>query len=159
MPAIEITQHCRFEHCLPKLASESKEEVITELVEAFVKSGVITEDDSLELIGQVLAREEGATTGIGKGIAMPHARQCNIVDETLIAVGIHQKGVDFDAVDGQPVHIIFLIASPDNDQYLGVAGRIASVARDDVEMKALLRQNTPKSIHKFLEESWSAANA
>jgi mannitol/fructose-specific phosphotransferase system IIA component (Ntr-type) len=90
---------------------------------------------------------------------MPHARQCNIVDETLIAVGIHQKGVDFDAVDGQPVHIIFLIASPDNDQYLGVAGRIANVARDDIEMKALLRQNTPKSIHKFLEVSWCGANA
>ena len=107
----------------------------------------------------VLAREEGATTGIGKGIAMPHARQCSIVDETLIAVGIHQNGIDFDAVDVQPVLIVFLIASPDNDQYLGVAGRIASVARDDIEMKALLRQNTPKAIHKFLEESWSAANA
>ena len=159
MPSIEITQHCRFEHCLPKLASETKEEVITELIETFVKSGTITEDDSLELTGEILAREEGATTGIGKGIAMPHARQSNTVKETLIAVGIHQKGIDFDAVDGQPVHIVFLIASPNNEEYLGVAGRIAAVARDDVEMKALLRQNTPKAIHKFLEESWSAANA
>ena len=51
-----------------------------------------------------------------------------------------------------------MIASSNPDEYLGVAGRIARVARDDVEMKALQRQTTAKSIRKFLEESWNPAN-
>ena len=158
MPAIEITQHCRPEHCLPKLKGETKEDVISEMVDCFVASGAVAEEQAADLIGEILAREEEGTTGIGKGVAMPHARSSSVVTETLIAVGLHADGVDFDATDGAPVHVVFMIASTDPDEYLGVAGRIARVARDDVEMKALQRQTTPKSIRKFLEESWSPAN-
>ena len=159
MPAIEITHHCRVEHCIPKLQSETKEDVISELVDSLVASGAIEEEQAAELIGEILAREEEGTTGIGKGVALPHARASEVVPETLIAVGLHADGVDFDATDGAPVHVVFMIASADPDEYLGVAGRIARVARDTVEMKALQRQTTAKSIHKFLEESWSPANA
>ena len=158
MPAIEITQHCRVEHCVPKLKGETKEDVISEMVDCFVASGAIAEDEAADLIGEILAREEEGTTGIGKGVAMPHARASSVVDETLIAVGLHEDGVDFDATDGAPVHVVFMIASSNPDEYLGVAGRIARVARDDVEMKALQRQTTAKSIRKFLEESWNPAN-
>ena len=159
MPAIEITQHCRVEHCLPKLKGETKEDVISEMVDCFVASGAVQESDSPDLIAEILAREEEGTTGIGKGVAMPHSRASGVMGETLIGVGLHAEGVDFDATDGAPVHVVFMIASSDPDQYLGVAGRIARVARDDVEMKALRRQKTAKSVRKFLEESWSPANA
>ncbi len=159
MSAIEISQHCRPEHCLPKLQGESKEDVISEIIDSFVASGSVSEEAAAELFGEVLAREEEGTTGIGKGIAMPHARASDVVEETLIGVGLHHDGVDFDATDGAPVYVIFLIASANPDEYLGVAGRIARVARDDVEMKALQRQTTAKAIHKFLEESWSSLNA
>jgi len=159
MPAIEITQHCRVEHCVPKLQSETKEDVISELVDCLVASGAVEEEQAADLIGEILAREEEGTTGIGNGVALPHARASEVVPETLIAVGLHAQGIDFDATDGAPVHVVFMIASADPDEYLGVAGRIARVARDGVEMKALQRQKTAKSIHKFLEESWSPANA
>jgi len=159
MPAIEITQHCSVEHCLPKLQGETKEDVISELVDCFVSSGAIDESQAIDLIGEILTREEEGTTGIGKGVAMPHARASDIVKETLIAVGLHADGVDFDATDGAPVHVVFMIASADPDEYLGVAGRIARVARDNVEMKALQRQSTAKSVRKFLEESWNPARA
>ena len=159
MSAIEISQHCRAEHCLPKLQGESKEDVISEIIDTFVASGALSEDAAAELFGAVLAREEAGTTGIGKGVAMPHARASDVVEDTLIGVGLHLDGVDFDATDGAPVHMIFLIASSDPDEYLRVAGRIARVARDDVEMKALQRQTTAKAVHKFLEESWSSLNA
>jgi mannitol/fructose-specific phosphotransferase system IIA component (Ntr-type) len=159
MPAIEITQHCVVEHCLPKLKGETKEDVISELVDRFVASGAVQEDDAADLIAEILAREEEGTTGIGKGVAMPHSRASSVVSETLIAVGLHADGVEFEATDGSPVHVVFLIASSDPEEYLGVAGRIARVARDDVEMKALQRQKTAKSVRKFLEESWSPANA
>ena len=159
MPAIEITHHCRVEHCVPKLQSETKEDVVSELVDSLVASGAIEEEGAAELIGEILAREEEGTTGIGKGVALPHARASEIVPETLIAVGLHAEGIDWEATDGAPVHVVFMIASADPDEYLGVAGRIARVARDAVEMKALQRQTTARSIHKFLEESWSPANA
>ncbi len=155
MPATGIAQHCNEKHCLPKLKGETKEEVISELIDGFVKSGALDEDQAAELFGEVLAREEEGTTGIGKGVAMPHARTSNVVDETLIAVGLHEEGVDFEATDGAPVHVVFLIASSDPDEYLRVAGRIARVARDDIEMRALQRQTTARKIRSFLEESWA----
>ncbi len=159
MSAIEITQHCRAEHCLPKLQGETKEDVISEIIDCFVASGALGEDAAAELFGEVLAREEEGTTGIGKGVAMPHARTSDVIEETLIGVGLHHDGVDFDATDGAPVYVIFLIASSDPEEYLRVAGRIARVARDSVEMTALQRQTTAKAVHKFLEESWSSMNA
>ncbi len=159
MAAIEITQHCRVEHCVPVLEGETKQEVISELIETFVASGAIKESQAPELFGEILAREEEATTGIGKGIAMPHARTSDVASETLIAVGLHADGVDFDATDGAPVHVVFLIAAADPQEYLPVAARIAQIARDDVEMKALQRQTTAAKIHKFLDESWSSCGA
>ena len=155
----DITSRCRVEHCIPSLEGENKQEVISELIEAFVASGAIEESQAPELFGEILAREEEATTGIGKGIAMPHARRSDVVKETLIAVGLHGDGVDFDATDGAPVHVVFLIAAADPQEYLPVAARIAQIARDDVEMKALQRQTTPAKIHTFLAESWSSCGA
>lgn len=155
MPATGIAQHCNEKHCLPKIKGETKEEVISELIDAFVKSGALDEAQAEELFGEVLAREEEGTTGIGKGVAMPHARTSRVVEETLIAVGLHADGVDFDATDGAPVYVVFLIASSDPDEYLRVAGRIARVARDDIEMRALRRQTTARKVRAFLEESWA----
>jgi len=159
MPATEITQHCQVEHCLPKLQGETKEDLISEIIDSFVTSGALGEDAAAELFGEVLAREEEGTTGIGQGVAMPHARESDVVSETLIGVGLQAEGVEFDATDGAPVYVVFLIAAASSAEYLRVAGRIASVARDNVEMKALLRQKTPKAVHKFLEESWSSVGA
>lgn len=159
MADTEITQRCRAEHCIPVLEGETKHEIISELIETFVASGAIAEEQAPDLFGEILAREEEATTGIGKGIAMPHARRSDVVDETLIAVGLHADGVDFDATDGAPVHVVFLIATADPAEYLPVAARIAQIARDDVEMKALQRQTTAKKIHQFLAESWSSCGA
>jgi PTS system fructose-specific IIC component len=154
MPATEISQHCHEKHCLPKLKGETKEDVISELIATFVKSGALDEEAAPDLFGEILAREEEGTTGIGKGVAMPHARMSSVVDGTVIAVGLHADGVDFEATDGAPVHVVFLIAASDPDEYLRVAGRIARVARDDIEMRALQRQTTARRIRQFLDESW-----
>ena len=69
-------------------------------------------------------------------------------------MGLHAEGIDFEATDGAPVYVVFLIAAADPDQYLKVAGRIARVARDDIEMRALRRQTTARRMRQFLEESW-----
>lgn len=154
MPA--TTKYFTKKHCLTNLTGETKDEVITELIQCFVASGAISEDDAIDLSVEVMAREQEATTGIGKGVAMPHSRASQVVDGAQIAVGIHHEGVDFDALDGAPVHVVFLIAASDAQEYLQVAGRVAKIGRDEVEMKALPRQTTPDRMASFLEEAWAA---
>lgn len=154
MPA--TTKYFNKKHCIPTLTGETKDEVITELIQCFVASGFITEDAAIDLSVEVMAREQEATTGIGKGVAMPHARASEVVEGTQIAVGVHHEGVDFDSLDGAPVHVVFLIAAGDSAEYLQVAGRIAKIGRDEVEMKALPRQLTPEHMASFLEEAWTA---
>ena len=155
MPATRITRFCQDAHCVPALKGDSKQEAISELIETFVDSGTLSEKDAQQLYAEIIGREEEASTGIGKGIAIPHPEKgaSGVVSETLIAVGLHAEGIDFDATDGAPVHIVFVIASPDPDEYLQVAARIARVARDDVEMRALRAQKTSNDIRTFLEES------
>ncbi len=145
-------------HCVPSLTGETKDEVITELIQCFVASGAITDDQAIDLSVEVLERENEGTTGIGKGVAMPHARDSSVVDGVFIAVGVHPDGVDFDALDGAPVNVIFLIAATDPHDYLRVAGCIAKIGRDDVEMRALPRQGTAELMASFLEEAWTAEN-
>ena len=152
---LNISERCRHEHCLPSLVGETREEVVSELVGTFVDSSALDSARAPKLLAQILAREEEGTTGIGKGVAMPHARDCADIEETLIAVGIHEEGVDWESTDGAPVHVVFLIVAADPDEYLSVAGRVARVARDDVEMKALCRQTTAKKMEKFLSQSWA----
>jgi mannitol/fructose-specific phosphotransferase system IIA component (Ntr-type) len=154
--ARNVIQHCRVEHCVAALAGDERELVIRELVARFVASGALPEHAVAEVISRVLAREGEGTTGIGGGVAMPHARTCEHVDETLIGVGLHADGVDWEATDGEPVHVVFLIVSNAPEEYLSVASRIARVARDGVEIKALRRQASAELIHAFLEETWSA---
>lgn len=143
-------------HCIPSLTGETKDEVITELIQCFVASGAINEDESIDLGVEVLARENEGTTGIGKGVAMPHARNSGVVDGALIAVGVHETGVDFDALDGAPVNVVFLIAASDPQEYLRVAGRVAKIGRDDIEMRALPRQGTAERMASFLEQAWGS---
>lgn len=156
MPATSDTHEFRKEHCLPRLSGETKEEVITELIQCFVASEDLDEAQAVDLGVEIIAREDEATTGIGKGVAMPHARTSEVVDGVRIAVGVHPDGIEFDSLDGEPVYVVFLIAASDPHDYLRVAGRIARIARDSVEMKALRVQTTPTRMARFLSESWDS---
>lgn len=153
MPATQMHPLFREPHCVPRLGGATKEEVISELIERFVASGALAEGLAPRLYAEVLAREEEATTGIGSGVALPHVRASRVVEEVLVAVGLHDQGLDFDATDGGRVHVVFLIASPAPAQYLPVAGAIARLARDPVEMRALRAKSDPATMQAFLAGS------
>jgi mannitol/fructose-specific phosphotransferase system IIA component (Ntr-type) len=161
--ATKILRHLREEHCLPVLAGETKEEVILELAGQFVASGALTEEERLAVIANVMQREDKGTTGIGGGIALPHQTRPEevkqIVSETLIAVGLHPTGVDFTSVDGLPVHVVFLVVSPDGAEYLEVARRIAGLARDKRWTKLLRQSKTAKAVRETLEDAWGSRPA
>jgi mannitol/fructose-specific phosphotransferase system IIA component (Ntr-type) len=110
------------------LRGADKDAVLAELV-ALLGVG----DRNSETLLRVLQRRESlGSTGMGRGIAIPHCRSL-VVNHLRLAYGQHQAGVDFQAIDGQPAHHFFLIVAPPleiSNQYLPVLGRIAQFAKD-----------------------------
>ncbi|EAU53799.1 PTS sugar transporter subunit IIA [Mariprofundus ferrooxydans] len=96
------------EHILPDSKADSKRAVITEL------ANVLTSIDPDSVMEVVMAREHLGSTGIGHGVAIPHGRMPDL-SNPILALARHVNGVDFDAIDGQPVHIIVLLLVPDSD--------------------------------------------
>lgn len=127
------------------LKSKKKPEVLRELV-LMIRSG----DTAEQLLQTLQKREELGSTGIGKGIAIPHGRSL-LLDKLEIAVGRSTKGVEFDAVDKKPVHLFFLVMAPPQDpgnQYLITLGRIALVCQELTKRRQLFDPQTPE---EFIE--------
>jgi mannitol/fructose-specific phosphotransferase system IIA component (Ntr-type) len=161
MPATKIIEHVRKEHCVPALQADTREAVIMELADAFVASGAVTDEQRDDLLVSVVEREEAATTGVGNGVALPHPKTVEDVaqlGQVLIAVGLCPDGVDFRATDGEPVYIVFLVASPSNLEYLEVAKRIAALARGgsqaDKWRRVVRQAKTPAAMREALEDAW-----
>ena len=161
MPVTKIIDHVREDHCLPALTGETREEVIEELAELLVGSGALTEEERDVLLESVREREAAATTGVGNGVALPHPKGVQDVaflDTVQIAVGLRPSGIDFRATDGEPVYIVFLVASPDNLAYLEVAKRIAALAKagsqQDKWRRVIRRCTTPAAMREALQDAW-----
>ncbi len=139
----------RKERILLDLKSSKKKDVLKELVEPIAKP-----KDRDILVSALLRREELGSTGIGKGIAIPHGRSL-VVDKLELVVGRSKKGVDFNAMDGKPVHLFFLIVAPPQDPgnlYLMTLGRIAMVCQELVKKKRYMQPETPEEFIKLIKE-------
>lgn len=93
------------------LTSETKKDVIVEMVDSLVKAGAIDKKIKNKLVEILLAREALGSTAIGQGIAIPHGK-CESVKELVAALGISKAGINFDSLDGDPAHIFFLLVAP-----------------------------------------------
>jgi len=127
------------------LKSRKKNDVLEELIDLIRK-----DKDSDLLVSTLVKREDLGSTGIGKGVAIPHGRSL-VVDQLEIVVGRSDAGVDFNAIDKKPVHLFFLIVAPPQDpgnQYLITLGRVAVVCQE------LLKKNQyekPETAEEFIE--------
>lgn len=128
-------------------AASSKEDAINKMVDLMCASGKINDKDAYK--AKVFAREEEGSTGIGEGIAIPHAK-CDAVNKPGLAAMVIKDGVDFDALDGEPVSLIFLIAAPNTKEnvHLDVLGKL-SVMMMDEEFSNKLRN--AKDVDEFLK--------
>jgi mannitol/fructose-specific phosphotransferase system IIA component (Ntr-type) len=135
------------------LASSGKDDLLKELVallELDPKSDAI-------LFKTLKRRENLGSTGIGKGIAIPHCRSL-VVNRLRLAYGRKPDGVDFNAIDAQPVHNLFLIVAPPlevSNQYLPVLGKIAQFAKDPEVPARLAAITSPAEFLALLEEKAS----
>ncbi|MEO0097658.1 MAG: PTS sugar transporter subunit IIA [candidate division WOR-3 bacterium] len=112
------------------LTEKEKIEVIKKLSEKLIDLGYIT--DAKEFFSEILKRENLESTGIGMGIAIPHARS-KAVKDLVIVFGRSKEGVDFSSLDGKPAHLIFLIAGPENkkSEYLFTLAKLSKLLRKD----------------------------
>ena len=128
-------------------APKDKKEALDQVVDLMAKSGKINDVEAYRQ--RVYAREEESTTGIGEGIASPHGK-CDAVTKPGLAAMVVKDGVDFDSLDGEPVHLIFLIAAPNTEDniHLDVLSKLSVLLMDEQFTADLLNA---KSVDEFLE--------
>lgn len=137
-----------------QLASEDKESVIRELVESLVKAGRISADDQEDIVRAIIKREELGSTGIGRGVAVPHTKHPS-VDRLVGTVGVSVDGVDFDSLDGEKVQLLFLLVSPPDrpGDHLRALENISRQLRDEMFCKFLKQSKSGEDISQLLAEA------
>ncbi|MDP4145039.1 MAG: fructose-specific PTS transporter subunit EIIC, partial [Bacillota bacterium] len=127
---MKITELLKTDTIILDLKAKTKAEVIDELVNKLDKAGKLNNKD--EYKKEVLKREEGSSTGVGDGIAIPHAKT-SAVKTSALAFGYSKAGIDYDSLDGQPAHIFFMIAGKDNenDEHLETLSRLSVMLMDE----------------------------
>ena len=132
------------------LQAGNKDSVLPELV-GLLKATPRSEETLLRLLRR---REEHGSTGVGRGLAVPHCRSTE-VQRVRLAFGRSEKGVNYQALDGTPVHAFFLIVAPPAEtvpQYLPVLGKIASLGRDPEFQDRIKKLQNVEELFKLLEE-------
>lgn len=139
---------------LPQLAAQERDAAINELVDALVAAGACPTDLRDELVKLILDREKHGSTGFGKGVAVPHVKHERI-DKMAAAVAVSQKGVDFNALDKEPVYSIFLLLSPKDrpDEHLQAMENIFSNLQNETFRKFLRQSDTKEAVKELLHEA------
>lgn len=133
---------------IPQLASASKEGVLRELVRAIAQ--VEKQVDENRLMEILLERESLGSTGIGEGVAIPHGKSKE-VKRLLASFGRSLAGMDFQAMDGKPTHLFFLLVAPENSAgiHLKALARISRLMKDNVFRKRLMEVNSGEEIYSL----------
>jgi len=136
---------------IPDLKASDKEELIKELVSLLEEKGEITDQEKVGNL--LLEREKLGSTGIGQGIAIPHAKT-DQVKQIVIAFGLSQKGLNFESLDEEPVYIIFLVLAPIDATgiHLKVLAKIARLLKDKVFRNSLKSCKDTKEIFRVIKE-------
>ncbi|MDL2229997.1 PTS sugar transporter subunit IIA [Treponema sp. OttesenSCG-928-L16] len=122
------------------MEADDKEEAFEELVDHFCQAA--RNNDRDEILNAVRERENKMSTGIKKGIAIPHGKT-NSVNRVYGVLGLSRKGIDYDALDGEPVYILFMMLAPqeDSEQHLRALKRLAEMLENPQFYTELIAQN------------------
>jgi PTS system fructose-specific IIA component/PTS system nitrogen regulatory IIA component len=136
------------------LGAVDKEGAIQELVEGLVQSKDISTDEQESIIKAIMKREELGSTGIGRGVAVPHTKHPS-VDRLVGTVGVSSEGVDFNSLDGEKVQLFFLLISPPDrpGDHLRALENISRQLRDDTFCRFLKQAKTVDDVQQLLEEA------
>jgi mannitol/fructose-specific phosphotransferase system IIA component (Ntr-type) len=157
-----FAQRFKLQACCTTLAASTKEDTLREMADLIAASGQITARQVRPLHAQFLARERLASTGVGAGVAIPHVKLEGL-KETALAFAVHPAGVEWAALDGEVVHLVFAVVRPaesgefhDPKRHLELMQWIAHLSRAHDFRRFALAAASPKVLHELLSEVESA---
>jgi mannitol/fructose-specific phosphotransferase system IIA component (Ntr-type) len=142
------------EAIIPELAATTKEGVIREMVESLRASGHFKGGETEDIVKAILKRELLGSTGIGRGVAIPHTKHAS-VDRLIGTVALSRAGVPFDSLDGEPVHVFVLLISPQDrpGDHLRALENVSRSLRDDGFVRSLRQAPTREAVWGLLGEA------
>jgi len=131
------------------LIARSREEALRELIHRLSAAKVVTDEETF--FEAVMAREQLQSTGIGGGVAIPHARSKGIKRLTVV-LGRYDRGVDFAALDGKPVQLIFLVAAPQDaaGAYIQTVAKVARLVKSRTHKGKLLEAKSSEEVAELI---------
>jgi PTS system fructose-specific IIA component/PTS system nitrogen regulatory IIA component len=140
------------EAILPQLDAASKETVIREMVASLRAAGLFPNAEPDDIVKAILKREELGSTGIGRGVAIPHAKH-PCADKLVGTVAISHKGVDFKSIDGEKAFVFVLLISPQDrpGDHLRALENVSRSLRDDNFVKSLREATTREDVCRILD--------
>ncbi len=147
---MKLSKFCEEDLVSFNISSTDKNEVIEELVDLAAQSTMVRDRDTL--LEAVLEREKLVTTGVGYGVAFPHAKT-RVLKGIVIAFARSEKGIDFQAMDKKPVHLFFLIAAPEDaiGAHLNVMARLSFLMKSEKNREKLMQARTPGEVFMILD--------
>jgi mannitol/fructose-specific phosphotransferase system IIA component (Ntr-type) len=142
------------EAVVPNLTATTKEGVIREMVESLRASGHLKPGEQDSIIKAIMKREQLGTTGIGRGVAIPHTKHEG-VERLIGTVAVSRVGVPFDSLDNEPVYIFVMLISPQDrpGEHLRALDNVSRNLRDDMFCRFLRQANTREAIAELLNET------
>lgn len=149
---MKLTDLCREDRVLIPLLAQDKDGILKEMVQTLQRQEAIKDSD--EILSLLQERERQLTTAIGNGVAIPHTRPLD-VPEPLLVFGRTSRPVDFSALDGEPVRLVFLLVTPKGSisLHLKLLSRISRLLHSEALRKSLLEIHTPREAIQRLRDA------
>jgi PTS system fructose-specific IIA component/PTS system nitrogen regulatory IIA component len=137
-----------------QLSADNKEGAIREMIGTLLAAGKISAGEVESIVKAIMKREELGSTGIGRGVAVPHAKHAS-VQRLVGTVAVSNEGIDFNSLDGEKVQLFFLLISPPDrpGDHLRALENISSQLRDDTFCRFLKQAATADDIRQLLDEA------
>jgi PTS system nitrogen regulatory IIA component len=144
---------------IPDLSSTQRDEAISEIIDALVAANALSPELRDEFIKAIIKREKRGSTGFGHGVAVPHVKHAAI-SKMAVAVGISRNGIEFNALDKQPVYSIFLLLSPEDkpEDHLDAMEAIFGNLSQETFRRFLKQARTAQDVLTLLEEADARAS-
>jgi nitrogen PTS system EIIA component len=149
---MNLSQYISERQIKVNLKFKKKNDVLEELVALLVKKGKVSPQAKKKVVSSLVEREKLGSTGIGQGVAIPHVK-LKFIKKPLIVVGITEKGIDFDSLDGGLVSIIFLLLSPEssNGIHLTLMSQISKLLQDKFCLQKIKKAQSPRETKQIIK--------
>jgi PTS system nitrogen regulatory IIA component len=148
---MKITEMLKKDYVIESLMTSTKKDALRELAQVILHDQPQYETETVVKV--LLDREKLGSTGIGDGIAIPHGKLAKL-DRLVVSFGRSLEGIDFNAMDGRPVHLFFLLLAPENSAglHLKALAKISRMLKDDSFRRQLIEAGTKEELYRIIEE-------